>query len=124
VLVYWPLSYPKLFDNPQSWPRDPFDPAHVVTTWTHSSIFMPHVLLIVAPLAAVGIAGLLRPWQLALVLAFLLINPVFYSFYANTALHPRFLYASLPELFVLWAAGIAVLVRLAAHRVAAPVAAR
>ena len=85
---------------------------------------MPHVLLIVAPLAAVGIAGLLRPWQLALVLAFLLINPVFYSFYANTALHPRFLYASLPELFVLWAAGIAVLVRLAAHRVAAPVAAR
>src|SRR5207245_374973 len=21
VAVYWPLSYPKLFDNPQSWPR-------------------------------------------------------------------------------------------------------
>ena len=124
VLVYWPLSYPKLFDNPQSWPRDAFDVGHVVSNWTHSSIFMPHVLLIVAPLAAVGIAGLLRPWQLALVLAFLLINPVFYSFYANTALHPRFLYASLPELFVLWAAGIAVLFRLAARRVAAPVAAR
>jgi hypothetical protein len=46
------------------------------------------------------------------VLAFLLINPIFYSFYANTAQHPRFLYASLPELFVLWAAGIAVLVRI------------
>jgi len=25
VAVYWPISYPKLFDNPQSWPRDPFD---------------------------------------------------------------------------------------------------
>jgi hypothetical protein len=124
VLVYWPLSYPKLFDNPQSWPRDPFDPAHVITTWTHSSIFTPQVLLIVTPLAAVGIAGLVRRWELALVLAFLLINPVFYSFYANTAQHPRFLYASLPELFVLWAAGIAVLFRLAARRVAAPVAAR
>ena len=110
MLVYWPLSYPKLFDNPQSWPRDPFDPAHVVTSWTHSSIFTPHTLAIVVPLAIVGAFGVRRPWALALVLAFLLLNPVFYSFYANTALHPRFLYASLPELFVLWAAGVAVLV--------------
>jgi succinate dehydrogenase hydrophobic anchor subunit len=114
VAVYWPISYPKLFNNPQSWPRDPFDAGHIVSSWTHSSIFTPHTLAIVVPLAAIGIAGIVRPWALALVLAFLLINPVFYSFYANTAQHPRFLYASLPELFVLWAAGIAVLVR-AAH---------
>jgi hypothetical protein len=112
VLVYWPLSYPKLFDNRESWPSDPFDVAHVVTNWTHSSIFTPHTLAIVVPLAAIGIAGLLRPWQLVLVLAFLLLNPIFYSFYANTAQHPRFLYASLPELFVLWAAGLAVLAAL------------
>lgn len=46
---------------------------------------------------------------LALILAFLLVNPVFYSFFANTAEHPRFLYASLPELFAVWAAGIGVL---------------
>jgi hypothetical protein len=109
VAAYWPISYPKLFDNPHSWPRDPFDPAHIVSSWTHSSIFTPHTLAIVVPLAVIGIAGLLRPWPLALVLAFLLINPVFYSFYANTAQHPRFLYASLPELFVLWAAGIGVI---------------
>ena len=32
VAVYWPISYPKLFDNPQSWPRDPFDPGHVVSS--------------------------------------------------------------------------------------------
>ena len=49
---------------------------------------------------------------LALVLAFLLIDPIFYSFYANTSLHPRFLYASLPELFVLWAGGIGVVASL------------
>jgi len=116
VLVYWPLSYPKLYKNPQAWPRDAFDPAHVVSSWTHSSIFTPHTLAIIIPLAAIGVAGLLRPWQLALVLAFLLVNPVFYSFYANTAEHPRFLYASLPELFVLWAAGIAVLASLAPQR--------
>jgi len=115
VLVYWPLSYPKLFDNRNSWPSDPFDVAHVVTNWTHSSIFTPHTLAIVVPLAAIGVAGLLRPWQLVLVLAFLLLNPIFYSFYANTAQHPRFLYASLPELFVLWAAGLAVLVALPRH---------
>ena len=112
VAAYWPISYPKLFDNPQSWPRDPFDAAHVVTSWTHSSIFDLHTLAIVVPLAVIGVFGLRRPWALVLVLVFFLLNPLFYSFYANTALHPRFLYASLPELFVLWAAGIGVLVSL------------
>ncbi len=112
VLAYWPLSYPKLYDNPQSWPRDPFDAGHVVSSWTHSSIFTPHTLAIVVPLALVGTLGVRRPWALTLVLAFLLLNPIFYSFYANTAQHPRFLYASLPELHVLWAAGVAVLASL------------
>jgi hypothetical protein len=109
VAVYWPLSYPKLFDNRRTWPSDPFDLTHVVTSWTHSSIFDPHTLAIIVPLAVVGAFGVRRPWALALVAAFLLINPLFYSFYANTAQHPRFLYASLPELFTLWAAGICVL---------------
>jgi hypothetical protein len=104
VAVYWPISYPKLFHNRHSWPKDPFDPAHVVTSWTHSSLFYPRTLLILAPLAVIGAFALRRPWAIALVVAFLLLNPVFYSFYANTAQHPRFLYASLPFLFVLWAA--------------------
>jgi len=124
VGAYWPISYPKLFNNRHSWPSDPFDPAHVVSTWTHSSIFTPHTLAIVLPLAVVGVAAVLRPWPLALVLAFLLVNPVFYSFFANTAKHPRFLYASLPELFVLWSGGVAVLLRLAARRTAPQLAAR
>jgi hypothetical protein len=109
VLVYWPLSYPKLFNNRQSWPADPFDASHVVTSWTHSTMFGPHTLAIVTPLAILGAFGLRRPWATALVVALLLLNAIFYSFYANTALHPRFLYACLPELFVLWAAGVAVL---------------
>ncbi len=111
VAAYWPLSYPKLYSNPQSWPRDPFDIGHVVSSWTHSSVFTPHTLAIIVPLAIVGALAVRRPWELALVLAFLLINPLFYSFYANTSQHPRFLYASLPELFALWAAGIALLLR-------------
>ena len=124
VGAYWPISYPKLFNNRRSWPKDPFDPAHVVSSWTHSSIFTPHTLAIIVPLAAIGIAAVIRPWPLALLLAFLLVNPVFYSFYANTAQHPRFLYASLPELFVLWSAGLAVLLRLGLRRLPAPVPAR
>jgi hypothetical protein len=111
VAVYWPLSYPKLFDNPQSWPRDPFDPAHIGSSWTHSSIFDLRTLAIILPLAVIGAFAVRRPWPLALVLAFLLINPVFYSFYANTVDHPRFLYASLPELFVLWAAAFGLIRR-------------
>jgi hypothetical protein len=116
VLAYWPLSYPKLFDNPQSWPQDPFDIGHVVTSWTQSSIFDPRTLLILAPLAIIGAFRIARPWALAIVLAFLLVNPAFYSFYANTALHPRFLYASLPELLVLTAAGLALLLELAVRQ--------
>jgi len=107
VGAYWPLSYPKLFDNAKAWPSDPFDPAHIVSSWTHSSVFTPHTLAIIAPLALLGAFALLRPWAVALVVGFLLINAAFYSFYANTAEHPRFLYATLPELFVLWAGGVA-----------------
>jgi hypothetical protein len=120
VIAYWPLSYPKLYDNPHSWPPDAFDVGHVVSNWTHSSIFGPHTLAIIAPLAIVGAFAVRRPWALALVLTFLLVNPIFYSVYANTAQHPRFLYASLPELFVLWAAGLWLLYDVAAGRRAAP----
>jgi hypothetical protein len=95
-----------------------------VSSWTHSLVFTPHTLAIIVPFAVVGVAALMRPWALALVLAFLLINPVFYSFYANTAQHPRFLYASLPELFVLWSAGLVLVVRLATRRTTVPIAAR
>jgi energy-coupling factor transporter transmembrane protein EcfT len=115
VILYWPLSYPKLYNDPQSWPRDPFDAGHIVSSWTHSSLFRPHTLAIILPLAVVGAFALRRPWALALVVAFLLVNPLFYSFYANTANHPRFLYASLPELVVLWAAGACLLLSLAAR---------
>jgi hypothetical protein len=50
------------------------------------------------------------PARLALVLALLFVNPIFYSFYANIANQPRFLYASLPALSVLWAAGVGAIV--------------
>ena len=113
VLAYWPLGYARLFGNRSSWPSDPFDVSYIVPSWTHSLVFTPRALAIIVPLAALGVLALRRNWQRALVLAFLLVNPVFYSFFANTPQHPRFLYASLPELFVLWAAGASALASLA-----------
>ena len=44
------------------------------------------------------------------------VNVVFYSFYANTPLHPRFLYVAFPELFTLWAGGAVLLVTAARDR--------
>ena len=48
-----------------------------------------------------------RGYALALLLGFTLANVVFYSLYELTDVHPRFLFASLPPFFVLWAAGAA-----------------
>src|SRR5439155_4428350 len=111
VLVYWPISYPKLFDNPQSWPQKPFGLSYFTRTWSDSLIVDPHTLAVVLPLAAVGCFAVRRPWPLALVAVWTLVNPIFYSFYANTPQHPRFLYASLPSFFVLWSAGAVAVLR-------------
>ena len=56
------------------------------------------------PLALLGLLAL-RPWASALLGASIATNALFYTFYEHTHLHPRFLYASLPALFVLEAAG-------------------
>jgi len=56
-----------------------------------------------------------RSWALALLGGLIAVNAVFYSFYANTAEHPRFLHVALPPLLVLWAAGLVALARTAAR---------
>jgi hypothetical protein len=45
-------------------------------------------------------------WVLAVVLTPIVVNVVIYSFYYVTAIHPRFLYVTLPFVFVLEAAGL------------------
>jgi hypothetical protein len=108
--VYWRLGYPQLYDNPKSWPEHPFALHYAGRSWSHSLLFDWRTVAILAAFAAVGALALRRPWPLAVVVAWVLVNAVFYSFYANTPLHPRFLYASLPPLFVL-IGGIAALPR-------------
>ena len=108
VAVYWHLGYVQVFDNPQSWPTRPFSVQNVVPAWRDSLLFRPHTLAVIVPLAAIGCWALRRRrWPLALVGAWLLVNPVFYSFFRNLPQHPRFLYASLPALWILSAAGAA-----------------
>lgn len=107
VAAYWPLGYVQVFDNPVSFPRVPFALDYAARSWSESLLFTPRTVLLLAPLAVAGAFLVRRGAALALLLAWTLVNPAFYSFYANTPLHPRFLYASLPTFFVLWAAGAA-----------------
>jgi hypothetical protein len=107
VATFWPKGYASLFDNPHSWPRHPFSAHYALTSWTDSLLFSPRTLLVLVPFALVGALALPSRWNRAALAAWALANPLFYSFYRVTWEHPRFLFASLPAVFVLWVAGVA-----------------
>lgn len=104
LAAYWPLGYQN--ESGGRLPSDPFGTGYLGRSWADSLLFSPRTLLILLPLALLGAVVLPRGYALALLLAFVLANAVFYSFYESTPQHPRFLYASLPPFFVLWAAGL------------------
>jgi hypothetical protein len=121
VAAYWPLSYPKLFDNPNSYPRHAWSLHWAAHNWGHDAlVFRPHVVAIVVPLAAIGLALLRWRWAAVVLACFVLVNVGVYSFYRVLWEHPRFLHASLPAFFVLWAAGADGVVRLVARAVRLP----
>ena len=115
VGAWWPKGYAALVDRPDIWPPHPFSSDYVVRSWTESLFFSPRAALVLVPLAVVGALVLRRSWALALLGGLIAVNAVFYSFYANTAEHPRFLHVALPPLLVLWAAGLVALARTAAR---------
>jgi hypothetical protein len=119
VIAYWPKGYSAQFDNPQSWPRHPFSAAYVVRSWSESLLFGPRMLAVLMPLAALGVVVLRWWWPRLLLAGWILGNAAVYSFYRVTPLHPRFLFASLPAVLVLWSLG-AVAAAAAAWRVLAP----
>lgn len=108
VAAYWPIGYSKLRHNPTYWHPNVFSGSYVVESWTHSLLFTPRTLAIIAPLAFVGVVAVHDRWRLSLLIAWTLANPVLYSFFWYTKFHPRFMWASLPSFFVLWAAGAVV----------------
>jgi hypothetical protein len=109
VLAYWPIGYSKLRHNPTYWHPNTFSTSYVVTSWTRSLLFTPHTLAILVPLAFFGMFAIRDRRDLTLLVTWTLANPVLYSFFWYTRQHPRFMWASLPSFFVLWAAGLVLL---------------
>lgn len=109
--AFWPRRYGyelTLAPDPGVGPARPFALDYVVPNWTDSLLVSPLLVAVVVPLAVAG-AIALRPRSTALFLvAWALANPLVYSFFAATWEHPRYLFASLPALLVLWASGVSV----------------
>jgi hypothetical protein len=98
VAAYWPKGYPVIPNVPGfSWEQ-------AERSWIESLLFDPRTLLVLLPLAVLGVLSLPR-FPVLVLGGTVAVTAVFYSFYEHTHLHPRFLYVALPALFVLEAAG-------------------
>jgi hypothetical protein len=106
VVAYWPKGYAAGDLVP---PRA-FSLRYVVRSWSDSVLFGPRMLLVLVPLALVGAVALRAWWPRLVLAAFVLGNVVVYSVYVVTPQHPRFFFASLPAVFVLWSLGVVTLV--------------
>jgi hypothetical protein len=117
VAVYWPKGYPAVLDvDPDAWPSHPFALDRAVEAWTESLLFTPAMLLMLVPFAIVGAWRLGRGWRFQLLVYWSLLNPIVYSLYFITPLHPRVLFASLPAVFVLWVLGAMTVISAASKR--------
>jgi hypothetical protein len=105
VLAYWPKGYVGMFDGATSAVSRPWSISYADDAWRHSLLYTPRLLLLLAPLLLIGCLATRDRWALAVVATPIVVNAVIYSFYYVTALHPRFLYVTLPFVFVLEAAG-------------------
>jgi hypothetical protein len=99
VALYWPKGY-------EAQRREPFSLEYGLRSWSDSLLFSPRTLLVLVPLALVGALALRSWWPRLLLAAWILPNALLYSFYRVTWEHPRFLFASLPAVFVLWVVGL------------------
>ncbi len=105
VLAYWPKGYVGMFDGATSATSRPWALEYASDAWANSLLYTPRLLLLLAPLLVIGCFAIRDRWVLSVVATPIVVNAVVYSFYYVTALHPRFLYVTLPFVFVLEAAG-------------------
>ena len=82
-----------------------------------STIFTGAMLLVLVPLAVVGILALIGWFQRATLIAPIIVTIVLYSSYYVTNQHPRFYYVILPSVLVLLAAGAVLIWDLSRRRV-------
>jgi hypothetical protein len=116
IVAYWPKGYVGMFDGATSASPHPWSLSYADDAWRHSLLFTPRLLILLVPLLVIGCLVTHDRWALAVVATPIVVNAVIYSFYDVTALHPRFLYAALPFVFVLEAAGAVAVVDAARRR--------
>lgn len=105
VLAYWPKGYPTIDNVPG------FSLEQASRSWGPDTLlFDPVTVAVLLPFAVLGAFALER-WTAGLLASVIGVNALFYTFYEHTHLHPRFLYVSLPALFVLEAAGAGLAIR-------------
>ena len=114
LAAHWSKGYVEIYDGGIAAVTDPWGLAYVDDAWTDSLLFTPRVLLLLAPLLLLGAVAVRDRLALAFVLAPVAVNVGVYSLYSFTPIHPRFLYAALPFVLVLEAAGAVLLVERAA----------
>jgi hypothetical protein len=115
LIAYWPRGYPEIKGPTAEKPAFVSSLDAAARTWLDSLVFSPRTLVVLVPLAVVGGFFVRTKLALGLLVLPVLANVAFYTTYAHTAEHPRFLYVSLPAVFVLWTAGVSGVV-LAAER--------
>ena len=105
LIAYWPLGYPKMNGPSAEKPAFVSSLDAAAEAWLDSLVFSPRTLAILVPLAIVGAFFIRTRFELGLLALPVLVNTAFYTTYVYTAQHPRYLYLSLPAVFVLWSAG-------------------
>jgi hypothetical protein len=107
VATYWPKGYAR----EELLPDDPFALRYAADAWTDSLLFGPRTLAVLLPPAILGAIALKSGWARALLGGWIVVTAIVYSFYRVTPQHPRFLFAVLPAVLVLWTVGAATVVR-------------
>ena len=105
LAVYWPKGYPTIDERPRLLARPGRSHLGRLAALRPAHAARP------APARAARRSSPSPRWQAALLGAAIATNAVLYTFYEHTHLHPRFLYVTLPALFVLQAAGAWLVIR-------------
>jgi hypothetical protein len=112
VATYWPKGYVRK----GLLPEDPFALRYADDAWADSLLFGPRTLAVLVPLAVVGAFAIRSGWARRVLTGWVLVTAAFYTFYRVTPEHPRFLFAVLPAVLILWTVGAHAVVRAVAAR--------
>lgn len=105
LLGYWKHGYANDFEGVAAPPGGRYQWRFLHENLTGSTIFTPWMLLVLLPLAAVGVASIRDRFGRALLVLPIAVTVAAYATYFWTAQHPRFFYVVMPAVFILQAAG-------------------